>query len=113
MRLNGEEGNDTSLAGRTSRNTARIDRTARKVLISRGFVRAVLSWGIDRQWTVTERLGKYRLRIARIKFRCFAGLFLPLGCRGRCGRYLVSFCGIPLLLISWFGHYHEPHRTCS
>ena len=43
MRLNGEEGNDTSLAGRTSRNTARIDRTARKVLISRGFVRAVLS----------------------------------------------------------------------
>jgi myo-inositol-1(or 4)-monophosphatase len=36
-------------------------------------------------------------------------VFLPHdGSRGRCGRYLVSFCGIPLLLISCLGHYHEP-----
>src|SRR5918994_920744 len=28
--------------------------------------------------------------------------------RGRCGRCLVSLCGIPLLLIFRLGHYHEP-----
>ena len=39
----------------TQRSTTRIDRTACKVLISRDFVRAVLSQGIDRQWTVTDR----------------------------------------------------------
>ena len=70
-----------------------------QVLISTDFVRAVLSQGIDRQWTVTERHGKYRPRIDRQGSPRFAGLFLPLGCRGRCRRYLVSFCGIPLLLI--------------
>jgi Inositol monophosphatase family len=57
---------------------------------------------------VIDRSRKYRPRIARIEFRCFAGLFLPLGGRGRCGRYLVSLIGIPLLLISCLGHYHEP-----
>ena len=35
-------------------STARIDRTARKVLICRDFVRMVLSCSIDRLWTATE-----------------------------------------------------------
>ena len=74
MRLNSGEGKGASLAGRTSRNTARIDRTARKVLISRYFLREVLSQGIDRQWIVTERHGKYRPRIARLGMWIFAGL---------------------------------------
>ena len=77
----------TIIITRVGGSIARIDRTARKVVISRDSVLAVLLWGIDCQWTVTERLGKYRPRIVRVKFRCFAGLFLPLGCRGRCGRY--------------------------
>jgi hypothetical protein len=55
-------------------NTVRIARTARKVLISRDFVRAVLSRGIDRQWTVTERHDKYRPRIDRQRSPQFAGL---------------------------------------
>jgi hypothetical protein len=59
---------------RTSQSTARIDRTARKVLISRDFVRAVLSRSIDGQWTVTECHGKYRLRIDRQRSPRFAGL---------------------------------------
>ncbi len=38
MRLNSGEGNGASLAGRTSRNTARIDRTAHNVKFCRTFV---------------------------------------------------------------------------
>jgi hypothetical protein len=71
MRLNCGEGNGVRLAGRQSQSTAR---TAREVLISRDFVRAVLSWGIDRQWTVTERHSKYRPRIDRQRSPQFAGL---------------------------------------
>ena len=71
MRLDSGEGNGASLAGRTSRNTAR---TVRKVLISRYFLRAVISQGIDRQWIVTERHGTYRPRIARLGMWSFAGL---------------------------------------
>jgi hypothetical protein len=48
-------------------STARIDRTVRKVLISRYFVRAVLSWGIDRQGMVTDRSRKYRPLIKRLR----------------------------------------------
>src|SRR5215203_223904 len=60
MRLACAEGNGARLAGRTSQSIARIARTAMNVVICRGFARAVLSWGIDRQWTVTERSHKYR-----------------------------------------------------
>jgi hypothetical protein len=42
MRLNCGEGNDPNLAGRTSRNTARIDRIAPKALAHRLIVRSVL-----------------------------------------------------------------------
>jgi hypothetical protein len=71
MRLNSGEGDGASLAGRTSRNTAR---TVRKVLISRYFLRALISQGIDRQWIVTERHGTYRPRIARLGMWSFAVL---------------------------------------
>ena len=53
---------------------ARIDCTSRKALIYRGIVRAVLSQGIDRQWTVTDRSHMYRPRIGRLRIYCFAGL---------------------------------------
>jgi hypothetical protein len=62
-----------------------------QVLISTDFVRAVLSQGIDRQWTVTERHGKYRPRIDRQISPRFAGIFMSLGCRGRCGRCFHGF----------------------
>src|SRR5215204_3343756 len=65
---------------RTSQSTDRIDRTARKVLISRDFVRAVLSRGVDRQWTVTERHGTYRPRIAHLGMWSFAGLSPYMRC---------------------------------
>jgi len=71
MRLNCGEGNGVSLVGGTSQSIAR---TARKVLISRDFVRPVLSRVIDRQWIVTERRGKYRSRIDRLRMWRFAGL---------------------------------------
>jgi hypothetical protein len=48
------------------------------VLISRDFVRAVLSRGIDRQWTVTDHHLKYRPRIARLEMSRFAGAFSPI-----------------------------------
>jgi hypothetical protein len=51
----------------------RIDRTVRKALISRVFVRAVLSRSIDRQWTITDRSRKYRPRIDRQRSPRFAG----------------------------------------
>jgi hypothetical protein len=57
-------------------NTDRIDRITRKVLISRYFMRTVLSRGIDRQWTVTERHDKCRPRIDRLEISRFAGLSL-------------------------------------
>ena len=56
-------------------NTARIDRTVGNTAISRTFVRSVLSQDIDRQWTVTERHGKYRPLIDRAEICCLAGLF--------------------------------------
>ena len=59
---------------KTQQNTDRIARTARKVLISRYFLRAVLSRGIDRQWTVTVRHDKYRPRIDCLEMSRFAGL---------------------------------------
>jgi hypothetical protein len=58
MRPNCGEVNGACLAGRISLNTARIARTARKVLISRDFVRTVLSRGIDRQGIVTDRIAR-------------------------------------------------------
>jgi hypothetical protein len=58
-------GHGAKVHGRIPRSIDRIARTARNVLISRDFVRAVLSQGIDRQWTVTDRSHKYRPRIAR------------------------------------------------
>ena len=73
----------TADAKGSSQSIARIDRTARKVLISRSFVRLVLLWVIDRQWTVTERHSKYRPprkyrpRIDRLEMSRFAGLSSP------------------------------------
>jgi hypothetical protein len=77
MPLNCGEGNGVSLARRTSQSIARIARTAREVLISRDSVQAVLSWVIDRQWTVTDRRHKYRPRIDCTRTCCFAGLSPP------------------------------------
>jgi hypothetical protein len=80
--------------------TVRIDRTARKVLISRDFVLAVLSWGIDRQWTVTDRHGKYRPPIDRQDLLRLQ-VFHPLrGPRGRCGRYLDGLYGYISLMLA-------------
>jgi len=47
MRLNCGEGNGASLAGRTSRNTARIARTVFNVAVRRAFLRAILLLVID------------------------------------------------------------------
>jgi hypothetical protein len=54
-------------------DTARIDRITGIVAICRAFVRALLSKGIDRQWTVTDRHDKYRPRIDRLEMSCPAG----------------------------------------
>jgi hypothetical protein len=67
MRLICREGNVVYLAGSTLQSTVRIDRITRKALISRDFVRAVLSWGADRH-------DKYRPRIDGLEVSCFAGL---------------------------------------
>jgi hypothetical protein len=77
MRLNCGEGNDVYLAGRTSLNTARIARIVCKVYISKDFVRAVLSWGIDRQWIITDRSRKYRPLSGHMEICCLAGLSPP------------------------------------
>jgi hypothetical protein len=61
-------------SGRTSQNIARIDRIIANMVICRTFLRAVLSRDIDRQWTVTDRHGKYRPRIDRLEMSRFAGL---------------------------------------
>ena len=58
-------------------NTACIARIICKVHISRTFLRSVVSWGIDRQWTVTDRHDKYRPRIDRLEMSRFAGLSPP------------------------------------
>ena len=50
MRLNCGEGNGASLAGRTSRNTARITRTVRNVAFCRTLLRSVLLLVIARGW---------------------------------------------------------------
>jgi hypothetical protein len=68
------------LCNKAWQNTARIDRTVRKVLISRDFVRAVLSRGIHRQWIVTDRSHKYRPRIDRQRSPQFAGLSSSARC---------------------------------
>jgi hypothetical protein len=47
MRLNGEEGNDASLAGRTSQNTARIARIPIDTSVCRYFLRSILHYAID------------------------------------------------------------------
>jgi hypothetical protein len=90
MRLNSGEGNGASLAGRTTRNTARIGRTVRKVLISRYFLRTILPQGIDRQWIVTERHGKYRPP-RNVEF-CRSFIFYPVPAVGAAGT-LTTFTG--------------------
>jgi hypothetical protein len=55
-------------------NTARNDRIIDNMVICRTFMRSVLSWGVDRQWTVTERSRKYRPPIDRVGMWRFAGL---------------------------------------
>jgi hypothetical protein len=77
MRLNYGEGNGASLAGGTSQDSARIARTIFNVVVCRAFMRAVLSSGIDRQWTVTERHDKYRPLIDRLELSRFARLSPP------------------------------------
>ena len=47
MRLNGEEGNGASLAGRTSQNTDRIVRIPTDMPICRYFLRSILHYAID------------------------------------------------------------------
>jgi hypothetical protein len=59
MPLNCGEGNGVRLAGRTSQSTARIDRTARKVLIPKDFVRPILLVGAVRICTIIARNRKY------------------------------------------------------
>jgi hypothetical protein len=46
---------------------ARIDRAVGNTAISRDFVRAVLSWGIDRQGMVIDRCPEYRPLIDRVE----------------------------------------------
>jgi hypothetical protein len=67
MRLNSGEGNGASLAGRTSQNTDRIARIIINMVICRTFGRPVLSRGIDRQWTITDRHDRYRPLIDRLE----------------------------------------------
>ena len=55
-------------------STDRIARTVLNVAVCRTFLRAVLSWGIDRQLTVTNRSRKYRPLIDRVRMWRFAGL---------------------------------------
>src|SRR5215208_6330640 len=97
MRLNSGEGNGASLAGRTSRNTAR---TVRKVLISRYFLRAVISQGIDRQWIVTERHGTYRPP-RNVEF-CRSFIFDAVPAVGAADT-LTTFTGTPVLCRSMKG----------
>jgi hypothetical protein len=58
-------------------STARIARTARKVLISKDFVRAVLSIVYRPPGTITDRSRTYRPRIDRLEISRFAGLSPP------------------------------------
>jgi len=55
MRLNCGEGNDVCLAGRTSRNAARIARDIGNGAVCRAFLRSVLLWMIDPQRMITDR----------------------------------------------------------
>lgn len=57
-----------------SQNPAKYRRHRPQSADFQGFVRAVLSRGIDRQWIVTECHSKYRPRIDRQRFPQFAGL---------------------------------------
>lgn len=68
-----------------------IDCTARKALISRVFVRAVLSQSIDRQRAVTDRHRKYKPRIDRLEMSRFAGLSSPLVIAVDAVGILISF----------------------
>jgi hypothetical protein len=65
-------------------NAARIDHTARKVLISRDFVRAVLS-------TVYQPLGTLTARVSTVKDLLSLQVFYPL--RDPRGRYVNDLCG--------------------
>jgi hypothetical protein len=80
MRLNWGEDNSVRLAGRTSQDTARIDRTVGNTAISRDFSRAVLLLVIDRGGGFTDRHDKYRPRIARLEMSRFAGLSSSTRC---------------------------------
>jgi hypothetical protein len=71
----------------------RIDRTVRKALISRVFVRAVLSRSIDRQWTITDRSRKYRPQSTVTDLLGLQVFDAPLVHCGRCGRYLDGLYG--------------------
>jgi hypothetical protein len=84
-----EGGQKDDLRSQRPTNTARIDRTARKVLISRSFMRSVLSIVYQPPGSITDRSRKYRLLIDRVGMWRFAGFLPDNGHRGRCGRYFL------------------------
>jgi hypothetical protein len=74
MRLNCGDDNGASLAGRTPRSTARIDRTAHNVAFCRIFSQAVLLLVIVCGGGFTDRHDKYCPRIVQLEISRFAGL---------------------------------------
>jgi hypothetical protein len=74
MRLNCGEGNGASLAGRTSRNTARTARIIDNMVICRTFWRSVFFITTTRGDGYIDRSRGYRPRIDRQRSREFAGL---------------------------------------
>ena len=77
MRLNSGEGNDASLAGRTSRNTARIAHSAANIAICRIFLWLVLLGVIDPQGRVTDHHDKCRPGSTAWKGAVLRGFFSP------------------------------------
>jgi len=77
MRLNDEEGNGASLAGRTWQNTARIARAIGNAAVCRSFMRSVLSIVYRPLETITDRSQKHRPLIDRVGMWWFAGISAP------------------------------------
>jgi hypothetical protein len=74
MLLNSGEGNDASLAGRTSRNTAH---SAASIAIGRIFLWLVLLGVIDREGSVTDRQDNCRPGSTAWKGADLRGYFSP------------------------------------
>ena len=69
-------GQEDDLLSQRPAKYAPLSCTVGNTAISRTFVRSVLSQDIDRQWTVTERHGRYRPLIDRANLlfrRSFSG----------------------------------------